>query len=105
MIEIERRFGEAMLAIYREAKDIGYTPSIFLRMLNEKGALQTARQLIHAPQPSDGYTRLWELRRLDLSVEAVVHDNAKWHCLFTQDELDRCKKRLTDYDYFETGGR
>ena len=38
MTEIERQFGDAMLAIYREAKDIGYTPSIFFRMLNEKGA-------------------------------------------------------------------
>ena len=104
MTKVERGFGEAMLAIYREASDIGYTPSIFLRMLNEKGALQTARQLINASQPSDGYTRLWELGRLDLSVEAVVHDNAEWHSLFTQDELDRCRKRLTDYDYFETGG-
>ena len=102
MTEVERRFGEAMLAIYREARAIGYTPSIFLRMLNEKGALQTARQLINASQPSDGYTRLWELRRLDLSVEAVVHDNEEWHSLFTRDELDRCRKRLTDYGYFET---
>ena len=100
MTDVERRFGEAMFAIYREARDIGYTPSIFLRMLNEKGALQTARQLINASQPSDGYTRLWELRRLDLSVEAVVHDNAEWHDLFTQDELQRCQKRLTAYGYF-----
>ena len=103
MTDVERRFGEAMFAIYREARDIGYTPSIFLRMLNEKGALQTARQLINASQPSDGYTRLWELRRLDLSVEAVVHDNGEWHDLFTQDELQRCQKRLTAYGYFETG--
>ena len=65
--------------------------------------LQTARQLINAPKPSDGYTRLWELMRLDLSVEALVHDNAEWHGLFTQDGLQRCKKRLTDYGYFETG--
>ena len=102
MTEVEHRFGEAMFAIYRKAKDIGYTPSMFLRMLYDKGALQTARQLINSSQPSDGYTRLWELRRLDLSVEAVVHDNTEWHSLFTQDELDRCKKRLTDYGYFET---
>ena len=91
-----------MFAIYREAKDIGYAPSIFLRMLHEKGGLETARQLINAAQPSESYTRLWELRRLDLSVEAVVHDNEEWHDLFTQDELQRCEKRLVDYGYFET---
>ena len=102
MIDAERRFGEAMFAIYREAKDIGYTPSIFLGMLYDKGALQTARQLINTSQPSDGYTRLWELGRLDLSIEAVVHDNAEWHDLFTQDEIQRCKKRLADYGYFKT---
>ena len=44
MTDVERRFGEAMFAIYREARDIGYTPRIFFRMLNEKGALQTARR-------------------------------------------------------------
>ena len=44
-------------------------------MLHDIGAVQTAWQLINASQPSEGYTRLWELKRLDLSVEAVVHDN------------------------------
>ena len=103
MTDVERRFGEAMFEIYRETRDIGYTPNIFHRMLHEKGAIQTARQLINASQTSDGYTRLWELKRLHLSVEAVVHDNAEWHELFTQDELQRCEKRLADYGYFETG--
>ena len=102
MTDVERRFAEAMLAIYREAKEIGYTPSVLLRMLHEKGALRTARQLINASRPSDGYTRLWELGRLDLSVEAVVHDNAEWHELFTEEELRRCGRRLADYGYFET---
>ena len=102
MTDIERWFSEAMFAIYSEARDIGYTPSIFFRMLHEKGALQTARQLINASRPSDGYTRLWDLKRLDLSVEAVVHDNAEWHELFTQDELQGCEKRLADYGYLKT---
>ena len=94
-----------MFAIYREAKGIGYTPSIFHRMLHEKGAIQTARQLINARQPSDGYTRLWELERMDLSVEAVVHDNAEWHGLFTENELRLCKRRLSDHGYFATRKR
>lgn len=102
MVDVERRFGEAMFAIYREAKEIGYTPSIFLLMLHNKGALQTARQPINASLPSDGYTRLWEPERLFLSVEAVVHDNTEWHELFRQDEIHRCEKRLADYGYFET---
>lgn len=101
MTEVEGGFSKAMFAIYHEASAIGYTPSIFFRMLNERGALQTAKQLINSPAPPNGYTRLWELGRLDLTVEAVVYDNAEWHSLFTQDELDRCRNRLTDYGYFE----
>ena len=42
-----------MFAICRDARKIGYTPSIFLRMLNEQGPVQTARLLINARQPSD----------------------------------------------------
>lgn len=92
-----------MFAIHGEARKIGYTPSVFLRMLHDRGAIETARYLINASRPSDGYTRLWELDRLDLSVEAVVHDNEEWHGLFTKDELRRCRKRLAEYGYFEIG--
>ena len=63
-------------------------------------AIETAQLLIHSPTVSEGYTALWERKRLDLTVEAMIHDNPKWHPLFTVDELEICKKRLTDYEYF-----
>jgi len=68
-------------------------------MVHEDGGLATARYLIHAPQVSDGYTALWERKRLDLTVEAMVLINPKWHPLFTTDELQRCSDRLKDYGY------
>ena len=58
-------------------------------MLHEYRGLETARILIHSSTVSEGYSALWERKRLDLTVEAVVHDNPKWHPLFTRDELDR----------------
>ena len=30
-------------------------------------------------------------------------NSPEWHELFTLDELQRCEKRLADYEYFETG--
>jgi hypothetical protein len=48
---------------------------------------------------SEGYTALWERGRLDLTVEAVIHDNPKWHTLFTQEDLEICTRRLRDYRY------
>ena len=38
-----------------------------------------------------------ERGRLDLTVEAVIHNDPKWHALFTQEELAVCTKRLKDY--------
>ena len=104
MTDIENRFSEVMFAIYHQADEIGYKPRRFLQMLyDDKDAVLTARRLINASRPSDGYTRLWELGCLGLSVEAVVHDNAEWHQLFTPDEIQRCKNRLEGYGYFGNG--
>jgi len=36
------------------------------------GGVAVAKQLLAAQRPSDGFTRLWEMGRLDISVEARV---------------------------------
>jgi hypothetical protein len=93
-------FDQAMFNIYdRAKKEAGYNASIFLRMLTENGGIQTARTLINATKPSDGYTALYEKGRLDLTVEAMVLENQIWHELFTQVELDRSRTRLQQYGY------
>jgi hypothetical protein len=100
MGEKKEQFDAAMFDVYRRAKDeAGYTATIFLDMLTRKKGQATAKQLINAPQPSDGYTALFERGRLDLTVEAVVLENPKWHSLFTAEELERARKRLTSYGY------
>jgi hypothetical protein len=98
--DIDKQFDQAMLLIYTRAKaEANYTASIFFRMLNERGGLATAKYLINSEQPSEGYARLFELGRLDLTVEATVVGNAKWHSLFSQDEIDKARKRLVAYRY------
>lgn len=100
---LEIQFDEAMMDIYRRAKsECGYTPSIFFNMLTKLRGVQTAKRLINASKVSDGYTALFELERLDLTVEAVIHDQPKWHELFTEEELAICKNRLTQYHYFRS---
>ena len=100
-MQLEQEFNQAMFKIYYSAREIGYTASKFFQMLEQHGGLQTARILINASTTSSGYTRLWELKRLDLSVEAVVHENSEWHPLFTAEELERCRKRLSEIGYFD----
>lgn len=93
-------FDQAMFDIYRRAKDeAGYTASIFLKMISDNGGVQTARTLINASKPSDGYTALFERDRLDLTVEAMILENTVWHELFTPNELERAKRRLQQYGY------
>ena len=65
--EAESQFNEAMLNIYRRAKtEAGYNATRFLSMVVEHGGLKTARYLLHAATVSEGYTALWERKRLDL---------------------------------------
>lgn len=95
-----------MFDIYRRAKsEAGYNATIFLRMITERGGLETAKYLINSSKPSDGYTHLFERGRLDLTVEAMVTESTKWHQLFTVEELDKARRRLEDYGYSRAGTR
>lgn len=97
---LSKQFDHAMLEIYRRAKaELGYNASIFFRMLTERGGQATAKALINTPKPSDGYTFLYEHNRLDLTVEAAVVENPKWHSLFTNEEIGSAERRLTSYGY------
>lgn len=97
---LESQFDAAMMNIYRKAKkEAGYNATVFLQMLTRQRGLATAKQLINDRNVSSGYTALWERGRLDLTVEALVFENIEWHALFDSGELERCRKRLSDYDY------
>ena len=88
-----------MLDIYRRAKsEAGYHATRFLAMVSERGGLDTARYLVHAATVSEGYTALWERKRLDLTVEAVILER-KWQSLFSVEERRIAVERLKEYQY------
>jgi hypothetical protein len=100
MVDLEAQFDVAMFDVYRRAKDeAGYNATIFLQMLTDNRGVRTAKTLINAAKPSDGYTALYMRGRLDLTVEALVIEDERWHQLFTEDELKRARRRLKDYRY------
>jgi hypothetical protein len=99
--DLESRFDEAMMQIYIHAKtEARYTATRYLQMLHDHRGLETARILVLADQPSEGYTALWERGRLDLTVEALVLQ-PEWQSLFAQEPelLERARRRLTEYGY------
>ena len=100
MADLEVQFDQAMFEVYRRAKDeAGYNATIFLQMLTDSKGVRTAKTLINAAKPSDGYTALYMRGRLDLTVEALVIEDERWHRLFTDDELKRARRRLKEYRY------
>ena len=99
MTEHASQLEAAMHEICRESRRLGYVPTRFLQLLNEQGALGTAHQLLPSDQYHDGFTRLWDLRRLDLSLKCVVLKPV-FRPLFTEKELNvaRCRLRKLDFD-------
>ena len=97
--DLERRFNDAMLDVYRRAKsEASYNATRFLGMVTEMGGYEAARTLIHASTVSEGYTALWERRRLDLTVEAVILQ-PEWRDLFSELEREIARRRLAEYGY------
>jgi hypothetical protein len=100
MEKLKEEFTQAMFEIYRRAKvEAKYPANIFLQMVTDRGGLDTARYLINQLQPSDGYTHLYERGRIDLTVEAMVVENSRWHPLFASEELEKARRRLEEYGY------
>lgn len=98
--ELLERFNTQMMNIYHRAKEeANYTASRFFHMVGEHGGFETARILINANTVSEGYTELWERGRLDLTVEALVLENHEYYPLFTEEEIERCRHRLSEYNY------
>ena len=102
-MNLEGRFQQEMLRIYEEAKEFSYNPNRFLGMVVEQGGLSTAKQLLNGIELSDGFVRLWQEDRLDLSVEALAL-REPWSVLFTHEELAEARRRLDGvrYDFRES---
>lgn len=78
-------------------QELKYNATRFSQMLNGMGAVDTAKKLISSGM-SDGFTKLYMAGRLDLSTEAVVV-MPKYKSLFTKEEVEICKKRLSECGY------
>ena len=90
---------EALRDVYTRAlREAGYNATVYLRMLTEHGPLGTAQRLLASPTVSAGFTALWEKKRLDLTVEAVVL-RAEFQQFFTDEELETARERLERLGY------
>ncbi len=98
MTTIHAQFDASMIETTRECLRIGYNPREFIRMVHERGGVEAARSLIHSSGVSSGFTRLWELKRMDLTVEAQIL-RPQWRTIFTPEERKKARDRLSEYHF------
>lgn len=67
-------------------------------MVIDQGGLDAARTLLASGGYSEGLTRLWEEKRLDISMEATVLQEP-WRELFAVEELSVAKQKLEELGY------
>lgn len=96
---IEKQLEQEFLEASRICQDMyGYNPTRFLQMLNAKGAVETAKQLVMDSKYHGGLTKLWKLKRLDLAVEAIIIREP--YCkLFSDEILVKAKEKLNELGY------
>ena len=94
----EAELEHALWASCREARTLGYKPIAFEMMLGEEGGVETAHRLLASYRYQDGFRRLWELGRLDLSLECHVL-RPTYRTLFSNQELEEARKRLRQLNY------
>lgn len=81
------------------AAALGRDVPILMRMIKRRGEIETAQYLMEKGTPSKTFRDLKENGCLDLTVEAFVLDNPKWHPLFQKEVLAKTEKRLLDHGY------
>ena len=90
----ESDFTNEMETLYRRTGEAtGYWPARFLQAVRRNG-LQYAKTLLAPGAPSVGFDRLVDARRADLTVEHHALEERFRH-LFTKEELDEAKSRLS----------
>lgn len=91
-------FTQHLMGAVKVAEELGYRPHRFKGMLNADGGYQTVNKILASGKPSDGFTRLLELRRIDLTCEAIIVES-KWRQYFDEDLVARAEHLLRQVGY------
>jgi len=95
--DVVLQFHRAVLECCRRImSETNCRPRFLYAMLNERGGMETARQLVGQAQPSSVFLALAEAGRLDLTFEALVIRN-EYRGLFSSKLLEAAELRLKIY--------
>lgn len=95
----ERLFTRRMLRMCDHLHtEIGYNPTVFRRMVEEHGGVETARRLLNFGPGQSGLERLWQHGRLADSMEAHVL-SPQFESLFSVRDRRKARRRLEDHGF------
>jgi hypothetical protein len=93
---LERELLADVMSDINEARRLRYNPAVFLDMIARHRVVDACRRVIMelpAHQAPSGFSKLWELHRLDLTAEDTVL-RVKYHPLFECSLRKRAAARL-----------
>jgi len=101
----ENQFNEKVFEIYESAKRLcDYNATRFLQKIRRDGGINAAKAWLNPKYknqpPTDGFIKLMQNGRLDISLEALVL-RSPWYSFFTPDEINDAKTRLQNYGYID----
>jgi hypothetical protein len=91
-------FHRETLEAVESCHNFAYNPQYWVGKVADYGAVGGAKGLLLGRKPSEGFTRLWEEGRLDLSVEFMVL-LPKYVELFTTAERQEARRRLLAHNF------
>lgn len=98
---LEEQFHHAMIGVadFANQHKFGFR---FRQIIDEYGAVEAAKRLLTTREIQTGLMRLWELKSLSKSMEALVIQE-RFQPLFTPEEIAEARRRLDELGYFEAG--
>ncbi len=86
-------------SIKQTIEQANYRPTRFIQLIGDIGSYETAIRLLNEKAVSEGFIKLWEKGKLNLSVESIIlNDNdGKYRELFDESLIKECEARLAKY--------
>jgi len=76
-----------------QCRSLGYTPTVWISMFRQVGAVEAARRLLVSGDIQSGFARLIQLGRPELTIEWSAL-NPRWETLFSEQHREAARWRL-----------
>ncbi|MBF0566366.1 MAG: hypothetical protein HQK89_14115 [Nitrospirae bacterium] len=83
--------------VCKHVKGRSYTPTRLIPMILNHGVVEAVKRCIRSKDTPDGYVILFELGRLDLSIECLVLNKPEYLTLFSEEDRVFARERLGNF--------